>query len=390
MTAEAELLRAVVQHPFDQTYRLVYADWLEEHGDARAEYLRLQAELSRASPPRPEPWDGSMPESLELCRRERELLEALDPAWLHRVARFTTAPPCRDVAKLVPELAPFARTTTRLHPHRMVGERPADESKIGGNFLWPQEEEWPVCPSCRVPLAPILQLRSYDVPDIEFFPGTDTFQLLWCVWEAEHEYRPEPFVYWRQAASVTRPRAMPARAELGAPRRPGRGPLLPHPCSIYPERVCEYPDQDDLYALAGPEVAGGIWRKMEDKERADQEGALPEPFTLSLYFYELSRCPGSKVGGKPAFANKEARFEHLLTLSSWEFDSANFRRWLPVEDQRRPTEPGQPLTQDRLFRAPSLDALQEAIGMQLGRTQKMHLYVCRTSPSWPVELYIGD
>ena len=30
----------------DNLSRLVYADWLEEHGDARADYLRLEMELA--------------------------------------------------------------------------------------------------------------------------------------------------------------------------------------------------------------------------------------------------------------------------------------------------------------------------------------------------------
>jgi uncharacterized protein (TIGR02996 family) len=40
------LLRAVLDEPWDDLHRLVYADWLEEHGQAgRAEFVRLQVEL---------------------------------------------------------------------------------------------------------------------------------------------------------------------------------------------------------------------------------------------------------------------------------------------------------------------------------------------------------
>jgi uncharacterized protein (TIGR02996 family) len=52
MTDEAALLAAIRADPEDDSPRLVYADWLEEHGGessaARAEYIRLSVELARA------------------------------------------------------------------------------------------------------------------------------------------------------------------------------------------------------------------------------------------------------------------------------------------------------------------------------------------------------
>jgi uncharacterized protein (TIGR02996 family) len=44
-------LRAIAEQPDDDTSRLVFADWLEEHEQAaRAEFIRLQIELSRMDP----------------------------------------------------------------------------------------------------------------------------------------------------------------------------------------------------------------------------------------------------------------------------------------------------------------------------------------------------
>ena len=41
-------LRAIIEHPEDDTPRLIYADWLEENGDPdRAEFIRVQCELAR-------------------------------------------------------------------------------------------------------------------------------------------------------------------------------------------------------------------------------------------------------------------------------------------------------------------------------------------------------
>jgi uncharacterized protein (TIGR02996 family) len=49
MTSDGDaLFRAICEQPWEDTPRLVYADWLEEHGDAlRAEFIRVQVELAR-------------------------------------------------------------------------------------------------------------------------------------------------------------------------------------------------------------------------------------------------------------------------------------------------------------------------------------------------------
>lgn len=48
MSDEPALLRAIREHPDDDTPRLIYADWLDEHGQpGRAEFIRVQCELSR-------------------------------------------------------------------------------------------------------------------------------------------------------------------------------------------------------------------------------------------------------------------------------------------------------------------------------------------------------
>jgi uncharacterized protein (TIGR02996 family) len=45
MNQERAFLQALIADPDDVPSRLVYADWLEERGDARAEYLRLECQL---------------------------------------------------------------------------------------------------------------------------------------------------------------------------------------------------------------------------------------------------------------------------------------------------------------------------------------------------------
>lgn len=86
MTDREALMKAILTDPADDTARLVYADWLQEHGeDARAEFIRVQCRLARKQCP----WcegkgtllggagDKSNPEcdcgTAALRRRERDL-----------------------------------------------------------------------------------------------------------------------------------------------------------------------------------------------------------------------------------------------------------------------------------------------------------------------------
>ncbi|MFK8113410.1 MAG: TIGR02996 domain-containing protein [Rubripirellula sp.] len=52
MTGDDRLpfLRQIIADPDDDDHRLVYADWLEEHGDRRGEFIRAQCEYDRTMP----------------------------------------------------------------------------------------------------------------------------------------------------------------------------------------------------------------------------------------------------------------------------------------------------------------------------------------------------
>lgn len=125
---DAAFLRAILAHPDDATPRLVYADWLEEHGGAQhatmAEFIRVQCESARlyayvsawsSSPGRAED-GGKAGESLALAqnldRRAAELFDTLganpfgacfdgglctvtiDPVKFHAALRDDEQPPC--------------------------------------------------------------------------------------------------------------------------------------------------------------------------------------------------------------------------------------------------------------------------------------------------------
>jgi uncharacterized protein (TIGR02996 family) len=68
-----DLLRAVLANPDDSALRGVYADWLEERGDPRGEFLRIAQRL--AALPRKAKRRGPLVARLE------ELRPVIDPAW---------------------------------------------------------------------------------------------------------------------------------------------------------------------------------------------------------------------------------------------------------------------------------------------------------------------
>jgi uncharacterized protein (TIGR02996 family) len=71
-------LADVVEHPEDDAPRLVYADWLIEHGDEadrdRAEFIRVQCALARGDP--------EEAKRNELAAREGVLLQMYEKEWL--------------------------------------------------------------------------------------------------------------------------------------------------------------------------------------------------------------------------------------------------------------------------------------------------------------------
>jgi uncharacterized protein (TIGR02996 family) len=73
-----DFLRAIIAHPEDDLPRLVYADWLEERGDPRGEFIRLQFAL------RDPDLDPRVRHQMTV--REQELLTVHETEWLGELA----------------------------------------------------------------------------------------------------------------------------------------------------------------------------------------------------------------------------------------------------------------------------------------------------------------
>jgi uncharacterized protein (TIGR02996 family) len=74
MSEEPGLLQAILASPDDPAHRLIYADWLEDHGDPRGDYLRMELALASARP--------QSRKARALRASLQELRGRIEPAWL--------------------------------------------------------------------------------------------------------------------------------------------------------------------------------------------------------------------------------------------------------------------------------------------------------------------
>lgn len=242
---------------------------------------------------------------------------------------WVTPPPPADLASLLPELAPLARTTTRLHPR--LGTPSVFESSLGAKPFWPADEPWPTCPGSHfatydeepVAAVPLLQLFRRDVEQLPFPEGTDLLQILWCPRDhADERYPagPKTTLYWRDSAAV----ADVIREIPVTPAHHGRYML--EPCVLHPEPgVLEYPSGGEFM----PE--GWSWERFTELD--EQLG-----YRADITLFE---APGTKVGGWPKYCQEPYWPEcadcgqtlgHLLTVDDHESkgQSSSDGRWAPI------------------------------------------------------------
>src|SRR5262245_54066697 len=91
MSDEDAFLRTILTDPGDAAVRLVYADWLEEQGDQRGEYLRLSGTYANLLMNEPPALTGQDPPTYRTRRAE----------WLKR--KWLTRARLRELCKTVPD-----------------------------------------------------------------------------------------------------------------------------------------------------------------------------------------------------------------------------------------------------------------------------------------------
>ncbi|MGW0823592.1 hypothetical protein [Streptomyces sp. NPDC002845] len=338
---------------------------------------------------------------------------------------LTTPPRPFDVTALFPQLAPLARTATRLHPR--PGAPTVHDSSVGGPLLWPADEPWPHCdephdrraarvthspddvrllrrdlaaaaerlrldpeapestPEERenwerikagrpwfdgpIPLLPVAQLYARDVP----FPcpaDADLLQVLWCPFDHAMAH-PKTALFWRSSATVT--------DVLDAPPEPPiiqSAHYLPEPCLFSPEQVTDFPHPREL--------SEELREQLDDMSRWETiDPAQYKTYAYDpgeLYLNNLSTAPGWKTGGWtrwdptdpvdrscPECGTEEVP---LLTIASSEWDGGS-GTWIAEEERTNPAPP--PLgAQDGNF------TLIDITG-----GNNLQLHACPVSPSHP-------
>jgi len=335
----------------------------------------------------------------------------------------TTPPRPAYVAAVLPQLAPLARTATRLHPR--PGSPSARDSSVGGPLLWPVDEPWPYCdgphlpdqvnpllsledvrvrrrimaaaavregggsrftpeesavlarinegrplPASPLAMLPVAQLYVRDIPLLRLPGQADLLQVLWCPFDHAPDPYPRTNLFWRTAAEVTG--ILSAAPEPAVVQFEG---YVPEPCLLHPEQVTEYPHlmdlDEDLQAL------------LEQWSTWQTAGAAPdsyyEPAPQEFYRLELSTVPGWKVGGWPSWGVTDpvlvscpacgTRMDPLLTIASNEWD-AGTESWIPIEDEAHAESGAYP-------------DLRHPTMIQIGDEYSLQIYACPASPDYP-------
>jgi uncharacterized protein (TIGR02996 family) len=84
MHDDGVFIQIIQATPDDETTRLVYADWLEERGDLRGEFLRVESRLFH--------WPRHEPRPAEVAARYEQLRSVLGGDWLAVVDRLARSP----------------------------------------------------------------------------------------------------------------------------------------------------------------------------------------------------------------------------------------------------------------------------------------------------------
>jgi uncharacterized protein (TIGR02996 family) len=160
-------LEDIIAHPDDDAPRLIYADWLEERGDPRGAFIRMQVELARApldDPRRPE-WEF----------RVHDLLEDHEEEWLGPVGERVVGWQFRrgfvDAVEMsLRDFLEHGEELTRLTPLRHLRPGVAYTTYPGqGAARIPQPED-----AERIPqLAKCPALRHIDTLDLSHTPLSD-------------------------------------------------------------------------------------------------------------------------------------------------------------------------------------------------------------------------
>lgn len=194
----AELLDAIIADPDDESLRLVYADWCEERGDPRADFIRVQLELAKPEPPN----------RTRLLVRQADLRHAHRRRWNGELYRRLIGTPLTAAAgrrqpirgwtyrrgfveavRITPAALDAADTLRRLGPirsvHLVVDQQPVDWGAVLDYPLLGRLRELVIASGTWMPLSDEDSERLADSPLVR---QLDRFRLR-CVGEWNRRFQ---------------------------------------------------------------------------------------------------------------------------------------------------------------------------------------------------------
>jgi hypothetical protein len=249
---------------------------------------------------------------------------------------------------------------------------------------WPAGEPWPVCDGLGprdhydfsefapedVPHVPVLQLRRGDVPHLPWPDDADLLQMTWCPLNHLGSMSADVALHWRRAVDLD------VVARVPAPDPEALTALIPTPCTLNPEPVVEYPTWDLPTGIAA-EIRSTVERMAAD---------------TGWDYWHYSVAPGIKVGGYPSWTQSPDHphcgcgrvMDHLLSISSWEYDRGDDMRWITNEE--RPAIEAPWADADNQWHADALwRRTQAPAGLMIGDAGGIYVFVCTTCPGMPYE-----
>ncbi|WP_197443246.1 ATPase, T2SS/T4P/T4SS family [Lignipirellula cremea] len=154
MSSETALLQAVLAHPLDGDVRCIYADWLEDRGDPRGEFLRVQSALAHP----PENYEARV----ALHIRDRQLRETIELAWIRQLGYADTPTPLVDLQvprRVIDLLSVLAAVNHQATPLLQRGEElvvALAEPSAGAVRELRQET------GCRITTTPVWENEAAD------------------------------------------------------------------------------------------------------------------------------------------------------------------------------------------------------------------------------------
>jgi uncharacterized protein (TIGR02996 family) len=90
MTHDDAFIQGIRERPDDDAPRLIYADWLDEHGDPQqGEFIRVECEMARLKVPEDRSgYEEECPRWQELNRRGGGLTQASPQRWCGALGEF--------------------------------------------------------------------------------------------------------------------------------------------------------------------------------------------------------------------------------------------------------------------------------------------------------------